>query len=158
MIVLLLLSLLGGLDIDFGGDSDVGSGGGLGVLKSLLTFISVTSLTVYVMLLSSVNIWLTLVLALIAGVIAVIFLAWVLKLLLGLQSNVNWNFHEAEGKSGKVYLKIPEDGTGIIQVDINGITRELKAKSKDGDEIPTGSEILILQASEEIAEVILYNN
>jgi membrane protein implicated in regulation of membrane protease activity len=158
MIILLLLSLLGGLDIDFGGDSDIDTGGGLGILKSVLAFFAVASLSVYVMLLSSVNLWLTFTLAVVAGVLAVIFLSWFLKMLLGLQSNVNWDFHEAEGKNGKVYLKIPTEGTGIIQVDINGVTRDMKAKSKDGIEIPTGAEILILEANEEIAEVVLYNN
>lgn len=156
MIVLLLLSLLGGLDIDFGGDSDIGSGGGLGILKGVLAFVAVSALSIYVMLLSSVNLWVTFLLAIAAGVLAVIFLSWFLRLLLGLQSDVNWDFHEAEGKNGKVYLKIPSAGTGIVQVDINGITREMKAKSRDGAEIPTGAEILILEASEEFAEVVLY--
>lgn len=155
--ILLLLSLLGGLDLDFdlAGDSDVDTGG-LGIVKSGLVFISIGAYVAKILLVASSNPILTVIVSVISGAIAVIILSWFLKLLLRLQSDVNWDFHQAAGKSGKVYLKIPEKGTGIIKVDINGVSREIKARADK--EIPTGSEILVLEVKEQIAEVILYNN
>lgn len=157
--VLMLLSLVGGLDLDIdidAGGTDVDTGG-LGYVKSILTFVTFSSWVAYIMLSAAMNPIVTLIASLGTGILTVLILAWFLRLLLSLQSNVNWELHQAEGKSGKVYLKIPEKGTGLIQVDINGVTRELKAKSSEAHEIPTGSEILILEIEEEVAEVILYN-
>ena len=155
LLLLLLLSLLGGLDVDLdmGGEADVDSGG-LGIIKSGLTFVAFASYTGKLLLAISTNPILTGFLSLLVGVVSVIILSWFLKLLLRLQSDVNWDYHQAEGKNGLVYLRIPEKGTGIVKVDINGVTRELKAKATE--KIETGSEILVLQVEEEIAEVILY--
>ncbi|WP_235292648.1 hypothetical protein [Portibacter lacus] len=159
LLLLLILSLLGGLDLDFdlGGDTDVDAGG-LGIVKSGLTFLAIGAYATKLMLEASANPILTVIVGLGAGAIAVVILSYFLKLLLNLQSEVNWNFHQAEGKSGKVYLRIPGEGTGIIKVKINGVTREIKAKSQNEEEIPTGAEILVLAVQDQIAEVILYNN
>jgi len=55
-VLLLLLSLLGGLDLDidtdFSSESDTDSGGGLGVIKGILTFVSVASWAMKIFLLS----------------------------------------------------------------------------------------------------------
>lgn len=156
--LLMLLSILGGLDLDVdidGGDTDVDAGG-LGLIKSGLTFITFASWVAYIMLSASINPILTLFASLAVGALTVFILAWFLKFLLGLQSDVNWDFHQAQGKSAKVYLKIPKDGKGIIQVDINGVTREINALSSENKEISTGSEVLVLEVEDEIAKVVLY--
>lgn len=157
--LMMIMSLVGGIDLDIdidlgGSDADTG---GFGYVKSILTFLAFSSWVAYIMLSAAMNPFVTLIASLSTGVLTVLILAWFLKILLGLQSNVNWDFHQAEGKSGKVYLKIPKEGTGLIQVDINGVTRQLKAKSSEADEIPTGCEILILEMEEEVAEVVLYH-
>ncbi len=160
LLILMLLSILGGLDLDLDVDSggaDVDSGG-LGVIKSGLTFLTFSSWVANIMLSAAMNPWLTLVVSLAVGIVTVLILSYFIRLLLKLQSNVNWEFHQAAGKSGKVYLKIPKDGTGLIQVNINGVTRELKATSEDSNEIPTGAEVLILEVEEEIAAVTLYES
>ncbi|WP_235296158.1 hypothetical protein [Portibacter marinus] len=155
LFILLLLSILGGmdLDLDLGVDTEVDAGG-LGIVKSGLTFIAIGSYTAKLLLGASTNPILTILLSLISGVAAVFILSYFLRLLLSLQSNVNWDYHQAEGKNAEVYLRIPEEGTGLIKVNINGVNRELKAKASE--EIATGSEVLILQVDQEVAEVILY--
>jgi membrane protein implicated in regulation of membrane protease activity len=156
--ILLLLSIIGGLDFDLDvdtGGADVDAGG-LGIIKSGLTFLTFSAWVANIMLNSAVNPYLTLVVSLLVGAVTVILLSWVLRFFLKMQSDVNWEFHEAAGKTGKVYLKIPEEGTGLINVEINGIKRELKAKSAENQEISSGSEILVLDVLEEIAEVTLY--
>ncbi len=160
LFLLLILSLFGGLDVDLdfeAGDVDVDTGG-LGIVKSVLAFLTFSAWMGYVLLNASVNPIVTLVASLATGIATVFILSWFFRFLLKMQSNVNWSYLDASGKPGKVYLKIPEDGTGLIQVKINGVMRELKAKSSDAKEIPTGSDILILEIDEEIAEVILHEN
>ncbi len=162
LILLLILSIIGGMDLDFDvGDTDVDTHGdtgfgGLGIIKSGLTFLTIGSYVVKLMLAMSISPILTILAGIIAGVIAVLILSWFLNLLLKNQSNVNWEYYEAEGKTGKVYLKIPSDGTGIVNIEINGIVREIKAQSIDKVEIPTGSNVLVHNVEEEIANVTLF--
>lgn len=162
LIILLILSIIGGMDLDFDiGDTDVDTHtdtgfGGLGIIKSGLTFLTIGSYVVKIMLAMSINPILTILAGVVGGVIAVIILSWFLKLLLKNQSNVNWEYFEAEGKTGKVYLKIPSEGTGIVNIEINGIMRELKARSMDKVEIPTGANVLVHNVDEEIASVTVF--
>jgi membrane protein implicated in regulation of membrane protease activity len=162
LILLLLLSIIGGMDLDFDvGDTDVDTHadagfGGLGIIKSGLTFLTIGSYVVKLMLAMSINPILTIFAGIVGGVIAVIILSWFLKLLLKNQSNVNWEYYEAEGKTGKVYLKIPSEGTGIVNIEINGVTREIKAKSMDKVDIPTGTSVLVHDVDEEVANVTVF--
>lgn len=152
MVILLLLSILGGLDLD--GDADVDSGsedgaGGLGVLKSILTFISVGSFTVRAVVLNSEWSWsIAIISGIIGGVISVFILSMLLKFLLKQQEEGNYEFWEAEGKEGRVYVPIPEDGTGKITIEINGVNRELPAKSQTGMAIGSNKRVLVLESSE----------
>ena len=79
----------------------------------------------------------------ISGLIAVFILIRVLKWILSKQENVNWKLEDSLYEKGKVYLKIPKSGSGIIQVNINGVNREIKAKTNDKKDIPTGTSIQV---------------
>lgn len=158
LIVLLLLSLLGGADVDIelGGDIDVDTdAGGLGVLKAGLTFISVGAWVVKLVLAIEENPIFAFGAGLAAGLIAVFILNLLLKMLLKQQSNVNWKSTDALYKEGKVYLKIPASGQGIIQVNINGTPRELKATTKEDNDIPTGAQITVIDVDNDVALVQL---
>ena len=119
LILLMFLSILGGLDLDFdfnGGDGDVDSSGGLGVIKAGLTFISVSSWIVKVVLASKANPIFAIVAGMLGGYFAVVILQKIFKWLMTQTENVNWEPFDALHQSGKVYLKIPEEGSGIVQV------------------------------------------
>ncbi len=142
LILLMLLSLLGGLDLDVDfGDADIDSGG-LGLLKGGLTFISVCSWVVRLVLDTSSSITVAIVSGFLSGIIGVLILSWLFRILLRNQEEVNWDPDMAVGNTGKVYLKIPKGGSGIVKVKIHGAIRELKAVSQE-DEIPTGAEIYV---------------
>ncbi|MEM7574377.1 MAG: hypothetical protein AAF433_15845 [Bacteroidota bacterium] len=144
LVALLLLSLIGGLDLDFDFDAPVDAdAGGVGILKGGLTFISIGSWVVKLVLVSSANPTLAFTAGIIAGLIAVLLMAAVLRFMLKQQEETNWSPGEAMFKTGKVYLRIPAEGTGIIQVNINGTQRELKARSKNHQLIPTGAIVLV---------------
>ena len=145
LVLLLSLSFISGLDLDLDidiGDSDIDAGG-MGILKGVLTFFSIGSYVVRAVLMTDSNPVLAFSVGAVAGAIAVFLLSMMLKWLLKQQSNVNWSLDDSLYQKGKVYLKIPKSGTGIIQVNINGANREIKAKSVDNKEIPTGTQVLV---------------
>ena len=137
---MILLNFLAGLDldIDFGDSDDGGS-----IIKGTLTFFSVGAYIWRSLLMADTNPLVSLAAGVIAGTIAVIILISFLKWIMRQTENVNWSIDDALFEKGKVYLKIPVEGSGIVQVTINGVNRELKAKSNDENEIPTGSTIMV---------------
>lgn len=158
LILMMLMSIIGGLDFDL--DLDVGSSdietdaGGIGIIKGLLTFISVCTWMIKVLIVGGQNFYLATAIGIACGMLAVGILAYVFKLLLKGQENVNWEIKDALFKTGEVYLKIPAgNGTGLIQVNINGANRELKANSIDNKEIATGEKIVVMEVDGDIAKV-----
>lgn len=149
MVLMLLLSMLSGFDVDadvdLDGDVDADAGG-LGIIKSVLTFISVGSFTARAISLNAEwSWWAALVTGTIAGILSVMLLGWFLKFLLSQQEEGNYSFHEAEGKIAKVYIPILENGLGKITVEINGALRELPAKSADGSSIKSGTAVRVIE-------------
>lgn len=158
LILMLLMSLIGGLDIDLDlGSTDAETdAGGLGVVKGLLTFLSVSSWVVKVLVTADKHIGVAIAIGLISGILAFWLLHMLVTFILKNESNVNWSLKDALYKTGQVYLKIPgKSGNGLIQVDINGVNREFKAKSFDQVEIKTGERIYIMDIEDEYAIVQL---
>ena len=143
LVLLLTLSFISGLDLDLDfGDSDIDAGG-MGILKGALTFFSIGAYVVRSILMTDNNPIIAFTVGAIAGAIAVFLLSMMLRWLLKQQSNVNWTLEDSLYQKAKVYLKIPKSGTGIIHVNVNGVNREIKAKSINSKEIPTGAQVLV---------------
>ena len=147
LIILMLISLIGGMDLDLDigdGDVDMDSSGSLGIVKSFLTFVSVSTWVLKILAATSTSIWVAVVVALVSGLAALMLLTWIFKAMLRNQSNVNYSLDDSLFMEGKVYLKLPSDGnTGIIHVNIKGASREMKAVSTDGEEIETGAVVMV---------------
>ncbi len=146
LVLLLLLSILGGLDmdIDIGGDDADTSEGGLGIIKGLLTFVSVGAWMMRILLIGDQHPGLALAIGVVAGLVALFLLNYLLRVLLSNEENVNWEMDDALFQTGEVYLKVPaKDGSGIVNVDVKGASRELKARSRNG-ELPTGTSIRVV--------------
>ncbi len=160
LVLLLFLSILGGLDldVDVGADVDTETGGGLGVIKGILTFLSVASWVIKVLLVNEQSTWLAVLIGIVAGVLAFMLLSYLLKLLLRNEENVNWSMEDALYQSGDVYLKIPKGGSGLVNVSVKGATREFKAKTRDNIEIKTGARIVVVEVEGEFVFVELESN
>ncbi len=146
LVLLFLLSLLGGLelDIEFGSTDIETDAGGIGLIKGCLTFVSISSWVMKVLLVTNNHPGLAIGVGLFSGLLAFLLLNWLFKLLLKNESNVNWKIEDALFAKGEVYLKIPEgEGTGIVNLDINGANRELKATTEDKLELQTGTKIYV---------------
>jgi len=156
LILLMLLSLIGGLDLDLdiGSSTDVDTdSGGIGLIKGFLTFISVSSWIIKILLAANKHIGMALGIGVICGIIALMILNYIFRLLLKNESNVNWKMEDAMFQNGEVYLKIPPNGSGIVNVTINGVPREMKALSLDNKEIKTGSAITVIDIEGEFVKV-----
>ncbi|CAH0999638.1 hypothetical protein LEM8419_00938 [Neolewinella maritima] len=147
LVLLLLLGIIGGLELDFDldldSDTDAAGGMDVGVVKGGLTFLSIGSWTAKLILLSSTNPVLAVVSGVAAGAVAVYLMKWVVWTLLQQEENVNWTVDDALLQPGQVYLRIPATGEGIVRVSVRGGMREFKARSAAGEEIATGTPILV---------------
>ena len=150
--LLFLLSILGGLDLDVDVDSDV-EGGGLGLIKGALTFVSVASWVMKVLLVTNKHPGLVILVGLVSGFFAFALLSYVYKILRRQDENVNWKMSDALFANGQVYLRIPVNGSGIVNIEVKGVNREIKAKSKTDKEIPTGSKVIVVDIDGEFAIV-----
>lgn len=150
LFLLLLLSLISGLDLDFDldFDSDVDAGG-LGLVKSVLTFVSAGAWVVKLMLTTYENPTLAFVTGAAAGAVGVYILSQMLKFMLKQEVNVNFKTEDALFQKGKVYLKIPFDGEGLINVKVKGADREFKARTESGLELPTGTPIEVVSLADD---------
>ncbi|MEE9367358.1 MAG: hypothetical protein V3V05_00685 [Pontiella sp.] len=51
----------------------------------------------------------------------------------------------SKGQTGVVYLNIPEEGYGEIKTTVNGVPEHVKAKSVDGEAMPVGTQVQVVQ-------------
>ena len=61
-----------------------------------------------------------------------------------LQSEGTMVISDAIGQVGTVYLTIPEKGTGVVTVTVQGTLRNLDAVSENGRRIPTGAMVRVV--------------
>ena len=156
LMLLMLISLIGGLEMDVEvGSTDIETdAGGIGLIKGFLSFLSVGSWVMKVILVTSENPAMALTIGILSGMLAYFLLNYLFKLLLKNESNVNWKMTDAVYQIGDVYLRIPEtDGNGIITININGSIRELKAKSYNNIALETGAKVMVVKVDEEYAYV-----
>lgn len=84
-----------------------------------------------------------------AGVIAGLFTVWVIsRIFIGmkkLQSDGTLNYNRAVGSEGKVYLGIPADGEGKVQLVLQGGLKVCDAVSANKEELPTGTLVKVVK-------------
>jgi membrane protein implicated in regulation of membrane protease activity len=134
----------GGLDhVDGHGDSDAS-----------FKLFSLHGLTCFFMMFGLVGLglsrqfWVPDVLAAAIGTIAGLFTFWVIAKLFSsmtkLQSDGTLKLSNAIGQQGKVYLTIPAEGTGQVQVAFQGRLMIYDAISANKEEIKTGDQIVVI--------------
>ncbi len=140
-------------DGDFTGDHDDFSGehaDGMHIfsVKSILAFLMFYGWGGLVAIEKGMHIWWGVsAISLILGTIMMLFTAWIFFMLLKLQSSGTMNIDNALGKEGEVYLTIPakKNGTGKVQIIIQGSYRTLDAVTEDIEDIKTGSFVEVVE-------------
>ncbi|MEW6708722.1 MAG: hypothetical protein AB1403_02780 [Candidatus Riflebacteria bacterium] len=79
-----------------------------------------------------------------AGVIMVYILAFIFRFFVSLQSDGTVRVNHALGSGGCVYLRIPAEGTGQVQVEVDGRLKIYDAVSSNKEEIKTGEQITVV--------------
>ena len=68
----------------------------------------------------------------------------IFQVFFALEASGNVEISEAIGVRGSVYLRIPEDGIGQVQIELGGALKTYNAKSEDGQGISTGDFIEVV--------------
>lgn len=96
--------------------------------------------------------WLLYIVAVIVGLAFGYLYIFFRRKLMKLESNGAYKLKDAIGKEADVYLRIPENGRGKVQVSIGGSIHEIDAISASG-EIATGSRVRIVEIQGNVAKV-----
>lgn len=144
-----------GIDIDVDGDIDTpGDGGGDGLvlfsLRGIMAMAAVGGWSGLVMHEAGINVAVTVFLSLAFGFMALVGLAYLMKLAMKLQSSGNFDLGYAIGKVGTVYIPIPEkmSGSGKINLSLSDRFIELSAVTSADRKLKTGETVRIIATDE----------
>ena len=114
-------------------------------VRSLTAGVAFLGLTGWGMLRAGYSLWLALPAALLAGMLASLLVAYVMRSMLRLESDGSIVLENAVGLSGTVYIPIPAAGAGVgkVQLALQERTVELEAVSRQGA-LATGDRVLIV--------------
>ena len=86
-----------------------------------------------------------LVVALLAGGISLWLMAWLFKAMKKMQSDGTARLDKAVGLEGSVYLTIPANDVGKVQIAVNGRLNVLDARAAGGQTLPTGARVKVVR-------------
>jgi hypothetical protein len=154
-----LLFLLQLLTSFFGGDDmtddastshvDVGSDSGIEfqffTFKNLVAFLTIFAWTGIAGIDSGFSETTTVIVAIVAGLATMTLMATMMYFMAKANANGTMKIANAVGESGQVYLPIGKkrQGTGQVQIKVQGSLRTLDAMTDDEDDIPTGNFITV---------------
>jgi len=140
-------------DVEVDAGADVDAGGGLEAdltvfsLRSIIAFFTFFGWTGVLVLNAGRSTLTAITFASIAGILAMLLVGYLIYLFSKLSQEGNYNINNALFNTGKVYLTIPpaESGEGKIHLIIDGTMREMEAITKEGEKIPTGADIRVVE-------------
>lgn len=151
-----------------GGDSDVDFDADSGDADDGLLWISTFSLAAFAMMFGMGGLtasrqfgapgWGSTIIATICGILMIIILKKLMKKLMTLHSSGTADINNAVGVEGSVYLTIPAEGQGKVQLVIQGTQKVMTAVSENGDEIKTGEIVTVKGIVNNILKVTKQNN
>lgn len=95
------------------------------------------------------------VIAFLIGVLFLVIFFYIIKQLTKLEEDNTFKLEMSVGKTGNVYLTIPENktGTGLVQVSVRGAVRELHAITT-GEKIESGALIKVIAMESETLVIV----
>jgi hypothetical protein len=157
LFVLQLISSIIGLDFETHADIDfhvdthdghfnVDQGFTLFSIRSIIAFFTFFGWVGVITLSKGLDIKFVLIVSIFAGLVAMVFVAFVLFQLIKLAETGTVDIEETLGKYGKVYVTIPENrnGTGLVNIELRNRIMELRAVT-DGVKLETGTVIYVFK-------------
>lgn len=144
---------LGHGSIDHDGHVD-GSNGDDGLalfsIRGIMAFLCIGGWSGIVFAGTEMNSVLAILLATLCGFAALVGMAYLLKLILSLQSSGNIDLANAIGKVGQVYIPIPANakGSGKINVVVQGTYTEVSAITNEMETLKTGEAVRVVATDE----------
>lgn len=132
------------LDSDVGGGHDADFSFKLISIQGLTSFFMMFGLVGLALLKANLPIILTLLGAVVAGLITVALTSILFTQMKHLQSEGTINIQNTVGSEGSVYLTIPKDGNGQVQIIAQGSLKIFDAMSKSKSMLPTGEKIRVV--------------
>lgn len=156
--VLVLFGIgIGDSDADFDPDADLGdlteSGDGglvLFSLRGILAMAAIGGWSGLVMHEAGINTAVTVFLSVAIGFMALVGIAWLMKISMNLQSSGNLNLGYAIGRVGTVYIPIPENmkGAGKINLTVQERFVEIGAVTSCDRKLMTGESVRVVATDE----------
>lgn len=159
-IILMSFSAFGG-DMDFDGDGDIDIDGDSGVsiftIKSITAFFAVGSwagLLTYVLVPDGVQ-WVSIIVALVSGLIAMLVVVLLMRLLVKLQSDGMFQPEKLVGQNATVYVSIPpaRSGKGKITLTAQGRFTEMDAVTDDAQKLTVNQTVQIVSVENDCTVV-----
>jgi membrane protein implicated in regulation of membrane protease activity len=151
LLLRMLLLIFGGGD--FGDDVDGGGAldGDVGFkflsLQGLTSFFMMFGLVGLAMLRANLPVFLTVVGGMAAGAATVVVTGLIFSQMKRLQTDGTINIRNTIGSEGSVYLTIPRNGTGQVQVIVQGSLKIFDASSKGKTAISTGEKVRVVDVA-----------
>lgn len=125
-------------------------------LRGIIAFLVVFGWVGYVMETAGVTLFITLPIAFVCGFAMMLLLALLIRAIMKLRNDGNFDNRNAVGVSGKVYLTIParRKGEGKINVMLQGSFVEREAVTDEQEDIPTGCEVVVTGVSGQTTLVV----
>ncbi|MBN1568392.1 MAG: hypothetical protein JXA73_11145 [Acidobacteria bacterium] len=131
-------------DLDHASHAAADAGLKILTVQGLTAFVMMFGLTGYAISRSSL---LGSIMTIVVGILVGIFTMWLIAkgfaLMKSMQSSGTMQVYEAMGREGTVYLTIPAEGIGKIQVTISGRLQVVDAVSLDKVQLKTGERICV---------------
>lgn len=154
-LVLQIITLLFGIgetgeaEVDLSGDGeadatvDLADGFNLFTLRGMVAFFAIGGWTG--LALSDISIWVSVIGALVAGSLALVAMAFLMRAIMQLRSSGNIDNTKAVGKIADVYLTIPAKGNGMGKINLTLEERfvELNAIQEGNSPITTGAKVKV---------------
>ena len=148
----LLFFGIGDGDADGDGVPDAGTGDGLVLfsVRGIIAMLCVGGWLGIVLLGTSMNSVLAIIISFTGGLAALIGMAMLVKVLLKLQSSGNIQIANAIGKVGAVYLTIPANmsGKGKVNITVQDTYTEFDAMTTENAELKTGEAVRVVSTDE----------
>lgn len=113
-------------------------------VQGLTSFFMMFGLVGLALLKSNLPVLVTVIGAMIAGLITVAIIGLIFSQMNRLQTEGTIRIQNTIGTAGSVYLTIPKDGTGQVQIIVQGSLKIFDAMSKDKIKIATGEKVQVV--------------